>query len=115
MVSIQGSMIILTLLAGPSFGQAQFLNRSVTAGEATYRYKVFLPAGWKREEATPVILFLHGAGERGDDNEAQASVGLGPCIARQKDFPFIVVLPQCARGRWWPEADMQAQALKALE
>jgi predicted peptidase len=115
MVSIQPLMILMLAFPSLSSGQTQFLNRSTTAGEATYRYKVFLPAGWKREEATPVILFLHGAGERGDDNEAQASVGLGPSIARQKNFPFIVVLPQCPRGRWWPEADMQAQALKALE
>lgn len=119
MFSIQISMLSLTLafpsMAMLSCAQTQFLNRSVAAGEATYRYKVFLPAGWKREEPVPVILFLHGAGERGEDNEAQASVGLGPTVSRQKNFPFIVVLPQCPRGRWWPEPQMQAQALKALE
>jgi predicted peptidase len=118
MVSFQ-SMLSLTLsifsFAAPAQTETQYLSRSATVGSATYNYKVYLPAGWKRENKAPVILFLHGAGERGDDNTAQTRVGLGPAIAARKDFPFIVVLPQCPRGRWWSEPEMQAQALKAFD
>jgi predicted peptidase len=94
--------------------QSQFIERSVTSGNATYKYRVYVPTK-KNDSPPPIMLFLHGAGERGDDNLAQTQVGLGPAILQQKDFPFVVVLPQCPRGRWWSEPDMQAQALRALE
>ena len=62
------------------------------------------------------MLFLHGAGERGDDNLAQTRVGIGPAIERQKDtFEAVVVLPQCPKDRWWSEPEMQKRALKALD
>ncbi|MEK6325338.1 MAG: prolyl oligopeptidase family serine peptidase [Acidobacteriota bacterium] len=93
-----------------------FQNRAISIGATEYHFRVFKPKGWSRKKKSPVILFLHGAGERGDDNLAQTRVGIGPAIVRQQEsFPFVVVLPQCPRNRWWSEPDMQAQALKALD
>lgn len=93
-----------------------FQSRVITIGATEYHFRVFTPKGWTKKKKSPVILFLHGAGERGDDNLAQTRVGIGPAILRQQEtLPFIVVLPQCPRNRWWTEADMQAQALKALD
>jgi predicted peptidase len=93
-----------------------FQNRVVNIGAAEYHFRVFTPKGWSRKKKTPVILFLHGAGERGDDNLAQTKVGIGSAILRQQDgFPFVVVLPQCPKNHWWSEPDMQAAALKALD
>lgn len=93
-----------------------FQNRAVTIGATEYHFRVFTPKGWSKKKKSPVILFLHGAGERGDDNLAQTKVGIGPAILRQQEsLPFIVVLPQCPRNRWWTEPGMQAQALKALD
>ena len=93
-----------------------FLQRTAAVGENRYDYRVFVPKGWTKKKKWPVILFLHGAGERGNDNLAQTKVGLGPAIIKLRDsFPFVVVMPQCPRGRWWPEADMRAAAMKALE
>ena len=93
-----------------------FQDRVITIGTTEYHFRVFTPKGWSKKKQSPVILFLHGAGERGDDNLAQTKIGIGPAIVRHAEtLPFIVVMPQCARGRWWTEPDMQAQALKALE
>jgi len=119
MLSVQDSVLSLVIslvaLVVPACAeQSQFAERSVTSGDATYKYRIYVPSE-KSDKAPPVMLFLHGAGERGSDNEAQTKVGLAPAISQQKDFPFIVVMPQCPRGRWWSEPDMQAQALKALE
>lgn len=119
MLSIKNSIFSLALsaivFAVPACAeQSQFLERSVTSGSATYKYRVYVPTK-KSSGPPPIMLFLHGAGERGDDNTAQINVGIAPAISQQQDFPFIVVLPQCPRGRWWSEPDMQAQALKALE
>lgn len=93
-----------------------FQNRSIMIGSTEYRYRVFVPKGWSKDRKWPVMLFLHGAGERGDDNTAQTKVGIGPAILRQQEsLPFVVVLPQCPKNRWWTEPEMQSLALKALE
>jgi predicted peptidase len=63
-------------------------------------------------EPWPTILFLHGLGECGDEPTAVLRQGLTRHIARQPDFPFIVIAPQCPRNTWWPElADGIAQLL----
>ena len=92
-----------------------FLQRSVTLDGVSYRYQVHVPADHSPARAWPVLLFLHGAGERGDDGRVQAQVGLGAAIrAEPARFPMIVVMPQARRNTRWTGA-MAAQALKALE
>ncbi|MGE0881970.1 MAG: prolyl oligopeptidase family serine peptidase [Blastocatellales bacterium] len=93
-----------------------FLNRKVTIDKETYHYQVFVPRDWNKKQKWPVILFLHGAGERGDDGYVQTEVGIGTAIRKNvARFPAIVVMPQCRKNVWWTEDSMQAQALKALE
>ena len=48
-----------------------FLNRRVTLNGETYRYQVYVPLEWNKGKKWPVILFLHGAGERGEDGLVQ--------------------------------------------
>jgi len=63
-----------------------------------------------------VILFLHGAGERGSDNLRQTRVGLGPVVVRNsRGFPAIVVMPQCRRGAWWNDSTMEKVVMGSLE
>jgi predicted peptidase len=49
----------------------------------------------------PVILFLHGAGERGDDPTRLTRYGLTKVLESNSDLPFIVVSPQCPTDQWW--------------
>jgi predicted peptidase len=75
-----------------------------------------VPRDYDAARAWPAILFLHGAGQRGNDNEAQGKVGIGPHILRNQDrFGFIVVLPQCPQGKWWTAREQKAYAMAALE
>lgn len=95
-----------------------FHERTLTLDSASYRYRVYLPAesGDSAKAKRPVVLFLHGAGERGSDNWRQTSVGLGAAIEQNPSrFPFVAVFPQCPHGRWWTDPNMQALALKSLE
>lgn len=95
--------------------ERRLLERRVTVDGTVYRYRVFLPYGFTREHAWPVVLFLHGSGERGDDDVSQATVGLGPfLLAHPRRVPAIVVLPQCREGEEWV-GPMARQALAALE
>ena len=96
--------------------QNGFVQRTLAIGPEVYRYRVFLPIGWQPRKTWPVVLFLHGNGERGDDGWRQTLVGIGPSIRRNPErVPAIVVLPQCRRGMWWTHGPMEKLALAALE
>ena len=76
-------------------------TKSVVDAGTTYKYQVFIPADYNSASVTsiPVILFLHGSGEKGSDNVAQTTVGLGPVVKAQvATFPAIVVFPQAPAG-----------------
>jgi len=92
-----------------------FVARGATAGSVSRRYQVFIPAAWSAEQKWPVVLFLHGAGERGDDGVVQTTVGIGPAIQKATGrFPCLVVLPQCQRNASWNSPPMQEHALQAM-
>lgn len=67
------------------------------------RYLLFLPAGYPDRKARrwPLILFLHGVGERGHDPRIVARHGPPRIAEGRPDFPFMVVSPQCPPGRIW--------------
>jgi len=91
-----------------------FLDRSTNVGTTAYRYVVYVPFGWTPDQTWPVILFLHGAGERGSDGLRQSEIGLGRAIRLNPDrVPAIVVFPQLhAEERWLDQAALAAmQAL----
>ena len=77
------------------------------------QYLLFLPAGYgEKEQEWPLMLFLHGAGERGDDLEQVKLHGPPKVVEKKKDFPFILVSPQCPEDKWWPnEVDMLTNLL----
>ena len=80
----------------------QLLNKMISR-MVTIEYLLYLPADYDKSDAKwPLILFLHGAGERGDDLR-QVEVHGPPKIVKQKDMPFIIVSPQCPKGSWWPK------------
>ncbi len=109
-------MLIAALPASARKSEPKFLARSVSIGGTIYRYQVFVPAHFNRHQQWPVILFLHGSEERGEDGLAQTKVGLGPALRqRPADFPFVVVMPQCLKDKYWTDADMEAMTLAALD
>lgn len=72
-----------------------FLDRSLTLDDQVHRYQVYVPPSYPGADVWPVILFLHGNGERGRDGLLQTEVGLGSAIRRHVErYPAIVVFPQ---------------------
>ncbi len=101
-----------------AFGQVErgFVKKTLEWDGREYAYQVFVPERWSPREEWPVILFLHGAGERGSDGEAQTRVGIGPAIRADRNrFPAIVVMPQCRDGVWWNDPTMERVVLATLE
>ena len=71
----------------------------------SYNYLKYLPKDYEGKTKFPLMLFLHGAGERGDNLEKVAVHGPPKLIKQGKQFPFIVISPQCPKGsRWDPDA-----------
>lgn len=92
-----------------------FINKTVTMDGATYPYVVYVPRDYAPGKKWPVILFLHGAGERGNDGLKQTQVGIGSALRMSSErFPALVVMPQCAAGQFWT-GTMAELALKALD
>lgn len=98
----------------PMFSQEMFLTRQITLGSEQIGYRVFIPKEQKAGEKLPVMLFLHGSDERGDDNDSQLS-GPAPTItANPNNFKFIIVFPQCPAGRFW-DKEMIERAIAELD
>lgn len=68
------------------------------------RYLLFLPRDYGEDpgQRWPLILYLHGIGERGDDLELVKIHGIPKVVEKKPDFPFVAVSPQCPDGTlWW--------------
>lgn len=113
------TVMALSLMVVPAEArkaETGFLDRTVTVAGTAYKYQVFVPDNWTTKRKWPVILFLHGAGERGDDGLIQTEVGIGTAIRRYRSrFPALVVMPQCRRDVWWTDPTMADVAMAALE
>lgn len=120
-----------------------FLNRSVTVQGVTYRFQVYLPEEYRRSEPEdavkgsekaggekggikkgeqpsnkpwPIILFLHGRGERGSEGMWQTQIGLPQQLRDHPErWPFIVVMPQCPLRHFWTDPEMLQMAMATLD
>ncbi len=73
-----------------------------TSSPEKYEYLLYLPEGYAEQEASwPLLLFLHGAGERGDSLDLVNVHGPPKLIEQGQGFPFIVVSPQCPVEQRW--------------
>ncbi|HEX4020385.1 MAG TPA: prolyl oligopeptidase family serine peptidase [Acidobacteriaceae bacterium] len=109
-------MLLLTAMGWCRQRDTGFLDRSVRVDGVTYRYQVYVPLGYTKHQRWPVILFLHGVSQRGDDGLQPTDLGIAQAIREHRDrFPAIVVMPQARKGQRWNTDLMQKQALKALD
>lgn len=98
-------------LKGPS---VEFLRREVTVGDSTYGYRVYVPKDRQPGKKLPVMLYLHGSGSRGTDNETQVR-GFNKFIGEDpQNFNFIIVFPQGRSETFW-DTKMLEQATAALD
>jgi predicted peptidase len=67
-------------------------------------YRILYPVGYNKNKKYPLILFLHGAGERGNDNESQLKHGASVFAFGLEDHPAIVIAPQCPKEDYWSSA-----------
>jgi predicted peptidase len=107
------AMLGIIYLAFPFLAQAQtnsaFDRGSYVNKTDTLAYRILFPKKFDPSKKYPLIIVLHGAGERGNDNEAQIKYGpklfLNDTI--RQNYPAIVVFPQCPNNSFWSNVKIE--------
>ena len=113
LLQLMSCTAVLTLTAGmaaqpasnPNQPTLQMAKKLTFKKSQTFKvdYLLFLPKDYdaRSKKRWPLILFLHGAGERGTNVWKVATHGPPKRVAQHPEFPFIVVSPQCPEGQIW--------------
>jgi predicted peptidase len=106
--SMKFAILILALISSIPLLPAQVIEPPLEAktfrdGDFELNYRIHVPADLKPDEKVPLILILHGAGERGSENLNQLRHGVPALLAylKKKSIPAIVIVPQCPVGMQW--------------
>lgn len=80
----------------------------------TMRYRILLPENYDRSNKYPLLIILHGAGERGNDNEKQLAHGATLFLKDdvRKKYPAIIVFPQCPEFSFWSNVEIISESRK---
>lgn len=95
--------LLTTGMVGAAQDLSQYTHQSFSRKGDTLHYRLLLPANYDAHKKYPLIVFLHGAGERGADNNAQLLHG-GDMFLRDSiraNYPAFVLFPQCPANQTW--------------
>lgn len=95
----------------PAYEFASFSNH-----DGLLEYRILYPETFDTTRAYPVVIFLHGAYERGADNISQLRIG-GEYFLRaenRKNFPAIIIFPQCPATQIWVDFETQLDSATGL-
>ena len=98
-LGLMGAMAGAAQGAAPATG---FVNKTLAGGGGEVKYVLYVPRDYDAAREWPLVVFLHGAGERGSDGLIQSDVGIGHAIRKNPErFPCLVLMPQCPADRFW--------------
>lgn len=108
--------LVVILFALQLIAQENYLYGSFSHNDKTLPYRYLEPQNIKSNKKYPVVLFLHGAGERGTDNEAQllhcSGQFLNPDVRDR--YPAYVFFPQAPQGAFWSIPDRLTELSNAM-
>lgn len=108
-------LIALAIMASPLVAQPEAKTFEAADGtEVLYRFAA--PEKTEDGKSYPLVLFLHGAGERGTDNKAQLEHGAPDILRGAADLgqPVYLIAPQCPPEKWWAEPTQDRHKLKGV-
>ena len=94
--------------------EKSFYFKAASKNEIDLKYIIYTPSNYNENtEHVPLILFLHGAGERGDNLDLVKTHGIPKLINEGRTFPFICIAPQSPLDGYWnrPEYTMSLISL----
>jgi predicted peptidase len=113
-----GIIICLTLLFSTAYSQdfGEYRKEVFHTRKGDLPYRVLYPGSFDSSATYPLLIFLHGAFEKGADNEAQLNIG-GRYFLREenrKNFPAIILFPQCPENDSWAYFDTKLDSSTGL-
>jgi len=120
--SIAAAILALTLCMPLAAGEPELKpgqQPAVLDSDITYHahlnYLLYLPAEYGKDDRKwPLMIFLHGSGERGSDVNKVKANGPPKIVEKKKDFPFVLISPQCPSGDNWNVAVLNKLLDEAL-
>ena len=120
--SFSAAMGLIALVSGCATNRMAYekaepglIALTTTIGDESLPAALYVPPGYDPKKPWPLVLFLHGMGERGTDGEKQTKVGIGPAIeANPGRFPCLVLMPQCSPKRIWGVPESMAHIGQAM-
>ncbi|RYY70492.1 MAG: phospholipase [Chitinophagaceae bacterium] len=96
-------LVMVNALSAGAQDLSLYKKEWLVDGKDTLPYRILLPENYNSNKKYPVIFFLHGAGERGNDNEKQLIHGSKLFLrdSIRKNYPAIVIFPQCSESSFW--------------
>jgi len=98
-------MLLIISAAGFSQDNSAYQKQLFIEGQDTLPIRILYPKDYDNTKKYPVVLFMHGSGERGNNNEAQLKWGgdlfLNPLV--RNNYPAFVIFPQCTSKSKWSE------------
>ena len=106
-------LFLLISLQGFSQDFSLFEKKEFVQNSDTLPYRILLPTDYVAGKQYPMVLFLHGAGERGNDNEKQLVHGAKMFLedSIRNKYPAIVVFPQCPQNSYWANIDISMDSI----
>jgi predicted peptidase len=92
-----------------------FEPREFAGGDGkVLKYRLLKPLNFNSNKVYPLVIFLHGAGERGDDNTVQLVHGMADFCktARRDQNPCYVLAPQCPKNEKWADIDWASNGVE---
>ena len=113
---VAGGLTSLNPLGKSKGAGAEIQQRTVRVGGKDYNFQVFIPTELAGQQELPVIVFLHGIGQRGAGGVIPTE-GAGGALVRHylEQVPAIIVVPQCRQGSYWTDPLMTQMVMQALE
>jgi predicted peptidase len=114
MTKMAGLIFLLLITSGISivaFSQDAYERKFMVEDGDTLPYRILLPKNYDAAKKYPLILFLHGVGERGNNNESQLVHGSKLFLrdSIRENYPAIVVFPQCPANSYWSNVDIKVE------
>jgi len=108
-----GSILLMLPLTLEAQSKEDFKREHFILEKDTLNYRILYPKDFSEEKQYPVVLVLHGAGERGDNNEAQLVHGSDLFLKEKnrEEFPAIVIFPQAPKDDYWAKVEVKRDTI----
>ena len=95
--------LMMSSFLGLNAQSSSYQHARFKQGDKVLPYRILLPENYDVNKKYPLLVFLHGAGERGNDNELQLTHGSNQFLTKnfREKHPAIIVFPQCPKEGYW--------------